>query len=264
MTDEVGRKRHDRARAFVPELIPEPVDLERSGPLDARELRDLERVHDARDHHGTAQWMRGKALEAAFRRRLYRGEGGERTRQEYLDAEWDGMSESAAYLEIREWRLAHQIAEAYGRPVADSHVRALVDAADHHGHSPVAAAYVELRKYGSTTGRRVTGAVVENLARYLSDRGLPSTAPKELSGEVNQTSEDLDDLFSPQLPGPRNNKARATGDAERPWKLSAGQVRRLSTWITAEAEQHGKPPTEVAELLLGKLEDPSASWRPWA
>ncbi|WP_031069201.1 hypothetical protein [Streptomyces sp. NRRL S-118] len=73
MSTDVSLGRRDRARAFVPKLIPEPQDLDRTGPLDAKEQRDLERIHAARDHYQSAKWMRGKALEAAFRRRLYRG-----------------------------------------------------------------------------------------------------------------------------------------------------------------------------------------------
>ncbi|MFF7852576.1 hypothetical protein ACFZDF_34055 [Streptomyces sp. NPDC007910] len=111
------------------------------GPLDAAEEKDLARVHEGRDHYGKAKWMRGKALEAAFRRRLYRGKDGTRSRQEYLDDEWGGMSETAAYREIQEWPLAAQICEAYGHPAADSHVRALVEAAEKHGHGLVAALY---------------------------------------------------------------------------------------------------------------------------
>ncbi|MFD8633755.1 hypothetical protein [Streptomyces sp. NPDC059533] len=261
---EVARR--DRARAFVPELIPDPVDLERTGPLDAREQRDLERVHEARDHHGTAKWMRGKALEAAFRRRLYRGENGEQTRQEYLDAEWDGMSESAAYLEIREWRLAQQIAETYGRPVADSHVRALVDVADKHGHTPVAAAYLELRRYGSTTGQRVTGPVVENLAQYLTAKALPlpQSVTPELTGGTSEQAEDLEGLFAPQqLPGPRRRKVSPPSKKE--WAMSRDHITRLSAWIAAEADRHGKEPAEVADLLLDALTgDTEPALRPWA
>ncbi|MFD9226204.1 hypothetical protein ACFWDI_40905 [Streptomyces sp. NPDC060064] len=75
--------------------------------------------------------MRGEALEAAFRRRLYRGEDGQRTRHQYLDDEWDGISESAAYREIDEWPLAKAISDVCERPASDSHVRALVDAPRH-------------------------------------------------------------------------------------------------------------------------------------
>ncbi|MFD7868109.1 hypothetical protein [Streptomyces sp. NPDC059783] len=167
-------RRGDRARAFVPELIPEPQDLERSGPLDAKERQQLDRIHAARDHHQAARWMRGKALAAAFGRRLYRGESGERTRQEYLDDEWDGMSESAAYLEIREWPLAAQIAATFERPAPDSHVRALVDVAEQQGHEPVARWYAELRERGQQLGRRVTADVVANLADYLRGGAEPA------------------------------------------------------------------------------------------
>ncbi|MFF6794271.1 hypothetical protein ACFY9C_34975 [Streptomyces filamentosus] len=63
----------------------------------------------------------------------------------------------------RKWRLARRIAELFGRPVADSHVRALVDVASQYGAELPAVAYVHLRRHGAETGRRVTAEVVENL-----------------------------------------------------------------------------------------------------
>ncbi|MFI5635061.1 hypothetical protein ACIA8E_38100 [Streptomyces sp. NPDC051664] len=269
--DAVGRR--DRAKAFVPELIPDPVDLDRTGPLDAREERDLERVHAARDNYGHAKWMRGKALEAAFRRRLYRGDDGERTRQEYLDEEWDGISESAAYLEIREWRLAERIAEVYGRPAADSHVRALIDVAEAHGSETVAEYYAQLRRYGADAGRRVTAAVVENLAEYLSTgRALEEPAKEQ---------PELDGLFTPrQLPAPRRSKsgrsrkAAETGEVVEPtavipkiwngWVMTDEQVSRLSAWIVSEAARSGLDPGKAADLLLDALTGDTAPLRPWA
>ncbi|MCX5115486.1 hypothetical protein OOK13_45145 [Streptomyces sp. NBC_00378] len=262
--------RGDRARAFIPELIPDPVDLERTGPLDAREERDLERIHAARDHHGNARWMRGKALEAAFRRRLYRG-AGERTRQEYLDDEWDGISESAAYREIQEWGLAARIAEAYGRPVAGSHVRALAAVAELHGREAVAESYVRLRRYGAGTGQRVTAEVVERLAEFLaSDRALEAMEP-----EADRLPE-LGGLFTPrQLPAPRRGKKSAGPDKVveptvvipkfgNDWTLADEQVERLSAWIATEAARSGMDPGKAADLLLDALTGDAAPLRPWA
>ncbi|MFF8618523.1 hypothetical protein [Streptomyces sp. NPDC015350] len=271
MSANTPASRGDRARAFVPELIPEPVDLEPTGPLTAREERDLERIHAARDHHGTARWMRGKALEAAFRRRLYRGDG-ERTRQEYLDDEWDGISESAAYREIQEWELAAQIAEAYGRPVAGSHVRALATAAPLHGREAVAGYYVQLRRYGAGTGQRVTADVVERLGEFLTgDHAL------EAAGRGQGQLPELDELFTPrQLPAPRRSKPtrkKDAGDALSPtavipkfgngWVLSKEQVGRLSAWIAAEAARSGTDPGQAADLLLDALTSDPAPLRPW-
>ncbi|MFF8423366.1 hypothetical protein [Streptomyces sp. NPDC015680] len=260
--------RSDRARAFLPELIPDPVDLDHTGPLNAREERDLERIHAARDHHGNAKWMRGKALESAFRRRLYRGETGERTRQEYLDDEWDGISESAAYREIGEWRLAAQIAEAYGRPVADSHVRALADVVELHGTGTVAGLYVLLRRYGAGTRQRVTAEVVENLACYLTtDRALEAAADPDRP--------ELDALFTRrQLPAPRRRKAATKDKVVEPtavipkfgngWAMSEEQVGRLSAWIETEAARSGTDPGKAADLLLDALTSDPAPLRPWA
>ncbi|MGW2989767.1 hypothetical protein [Streptomyces goshikiensis] len=50
--------------------------------------------------------MRGKVLAATYRLAPVPGRGREHTRQEYLDDEWDGISEPAAYREISEWPLA--------------------------------------------------------------------------------------------------------------------------------------------------------------
>lgn len=261
--------RSDRMRAFVPELIPEPVDLEPTGPLSPREERDLERIHAARDHHGTARWMRGKALEAAFRRRLYRGDG-ERTRQEYLDDEWDGISESAAYREIQEWALAAQIAEAYGRPVAGSHVRALAAAVPIHGREQVTEYYVRLRRYGAGTGQRVTADVVERLGEFLAD-GTALEAADRGPGRLPE----LDGLFTPrQLPAPRRSKPtrpKQTKAVEPTavipkfgnWALTEEQVGRLSAWIAAEAARCGTDPGRAADLLLDALTSDPAPLRPW-
>ncbi|MGW8769025.1 type II secretion system F family protein [Streptomyces sp. NPDC055815] len=234
----------DRARAFVPDLIPEPEDIDSAGPLSPKEQQYLDRIHMARDHYGNAKWMRGMALESAFRRRLFRGETGDRSRQEYLDVEWDGMSESAAYREIGEWRLAKRITEIYGRPVADSHVRALSEAAEKHGHEPVAEFYVALRRHGAETGQRVTAEVVENLAEYLTVGGVLPAA---------KVQPELEALFTPrQVPAPRQGKTTKAGKKDvKPkgvveptavipkfgngWVMSAEQINRLSAWIAAEA-----------------------------
>ncbi|MFD9684073.1 hypothetical protein ACFWAD_29675 [Rhodococcus sp. NPDC059969] len=200
MSPDTALGRRDRARAFVPELIPEPQDLDRTGPLDAKEQQQLDRIHAARDHHQAAKWMRGKALEAAFRRHLFRGEDGKRTRQEYLDDEWDGISESAAYREISEWPLAQEISATCERPAPDSHVRALLDVAGAKGHQTVAHWYAELRRHGQQTGRRVTADAVANLADFLRT----GTDPKRLDG-----------LFAPRqiqpASGPSGRAGRGSG-----------------------------------------------------
>ncbi|MFD7719004.1 hypothetical protein ACFV6K_24710, partial [Streptomyces sp. NPDC059814] len=193
----VGRR--DRMRAFVPELIPEPEQLERTGPLDAREEKYLARIHEARDNHQNARWMRGKALAAAFSRCLFRGEDGQRTRQQYLDDEWDGISESAAYREIGEWPLAKAITDSYERPAPDSHVRVLLDVAEQQGYEAVAHWYAELRRHGQQVGHRVTADVVATLADFLRK----GTEPERLEA-----------LFVPrQLPPATPRKPAPAGTA---------------------------------------------------
>ncbi|MFD4392570.1 hypothetical protein [Streptomyces sp. NPDC058495] len=273
--------REERAQAFVPELLPPPLEVEDAeGPLSPKEQQYLKRAHMARDHHGNAQWMRGKALAAVFSRRLYRGEEGTRTRQEYLDDEWDGLSETAAYREIEEWPLAAQIAATFGRAVPSTHVQALLGVAGSLGIEPVAEAYTGLRRYGKTTRQRVTAGVVENLADFLgAGRALP--APSEPAaigsgGEAHtkadeeaapQPEPELDSLFSArQLPGPRKAaKKRRTKDAVEPsevipksgneggWSMSEEQIDRLSKWIVTAAAGSGTSPDSVFETILELL-----------
>lgn len=272
----VGKR--DRARAFVPELIPEPQDLDRTGPLDAKEQQQLDRIHAARDHHQAAKWMRGKALDAAFRRRLYRGEDGQRTRQQYLDAEWDGISESAAYREIGEWRLAAQIAAIFERPAPDSHVRALVDVAEQQGHEAVAHWYAELRRHGQQAGLRVTADVVANLADFLrkgteperlealfvprqlppARKSAPAGSAKRGVGEpvtgtvVTHGQDAVGGSFpnlgmSPEGSGPAGTTGR--------WALRPEHVARLSAWIADGASKAQISPDHAADLLMEALTD---------
>ncbi len=278
MTNDKSPERRDRARAFVPELIPEPADLDRTGPLDAKEQRQLDRIHAARDHHQAAKWMRGKALDAAFRRRLFRGEDGQRTRQQYLDAEWDGMSESAAYLEIKEWPLAAQIAATFERPAPDSHVRALVDVAEAQGAEPIARWYAELRRHGQQLGRRVTADVVANLADFLrtgtEPEGLEALfVPRQLApakarkpapaGRTERASAVTGTVVArgQGKPGgafqnfgmPRGNGTAPAGVEPGPWALSADHVARLSAWIADGASTAQLSPEHAADLLVEVL-----------
>ncbi|MFI6143412.1 hypothetical protein ACIBCC_35125 [Streptomyces griseus] len=266
--DQAGRK--DRARPFVPELLPEPQDIERTGPLTPKERQTLGRVHEARDHHQSAKWMRGKALDVAFSRRLYRGEDGQRTRQEYLDDEWDGMSESAAYLEIKEWPLAAQIADTFERPAPDSHVRALVAAADLRGAEPVARWYGELRRRGQEIGQRVTADVVANLADFLRTEAEPASlealfAPRQIAPPKPRKAEAPEPASEPVVPpqgepgdpfqnfGMGAGGSGAAGPERDRWTLSADQVERLSTWIAAGADRAQSSPDQAADVLLDVL-----------
>lgn len=272
--------RRDRARAFVPELIPEPQDLDRTGPLDAKEQQQLDRIHAARDHHQAAKWMRGKALDAAFRRRLYRGEDGQRTRQQYLDDEWDGISESAAYREIGEWPLAKAITDALERPAPDSHVRALVDVADKQGHEAVARWYAELRRHGQQAGLRVTAEVVANLADFLREGTEPERlealfVPRQLpparkpapakrtgrgagapvTGTVVAHGQDQPAGSFPNLGMSADGDGTGpAGEAGR-WVLSPEHVARLSAWIADGASKAQISPERAADLLVEALTD---------
>ncbi|MEU8623198.1 hypothetical protein [Streptomyces sp. NPDC048623] len=275
----IGKR--DRARAFVPELIPEPQDLDRTGPLDAKEQQQLDRIHAARDHHQAAKWMRGKALDAAFRRRLFRGEDGQRTRQQYLDAEWDGMSESAAYLEIKEWRLAAQIAATFERPAPDSHVRALVDVAEQQGHEAVAHWYAELRRHGQQLGQRVTADVVANLADFLRKgteperlealfvpRQLPPAKPRKSAPAGERAGHGKGETVTGTVvahgqdapAGSFQNFGMSGGTGPAPagqdrWALSDEHVARLSAWIADGASKAQISPDRAADLLVEALTD---------
>ncbi|MEU9797192.1 hypothetical protein AB0E27_42800 [Streptomyces sparsogenes] len=275
--------RRDRARAFVPELIPEPQDLERTGPLDAKERQQLDRIHAARDHHQAAKWMRGKALESAFRRRLYRGEDGQRTRQQYLDDEWDGISESAAYREIGEWPLAKAISDVCERPAPDSHVRALVDVAEKQGCEPVAHWYAELRRHGQQAGHRVTADVVANLADFLRSgtepqrlealfvpRQLPPAAPRKPGKRAERAAGEPvtgtvvthgQDGSFPNLGMSDADGTGPAGTAQRS-VLSADHVGRLDAWLIAEAEALGISPVHAADFLVRTITE-RQSLRDW-
>ncbi|MGW3503018.1 hypothetical protein ACWDMY_20295 [Streptomyces globisporus] len=255
--------REDRARAFVPELLPEPQDIERTGPLTPKEEQTLGRVHAARDHHQAAKWIRGKALAVAFSRRLYRGQVGTRTRQEYLDDEWDGISESAAYLEIKEWPLAAQITKTLKRPAPDSHVRALVDVAELRGAEPVARWYGELRTRGQEIGRRVTADVVANLAEFLRSGEDPASlealfTPRQIAPPKPRKAPKASPIPSPKPEDegtggtPFQNFGMGSGPGGG-WALSADHVGRLSAWIAAEAAKAEISPDRAADLLLDAL-----------
>ncbi|MGW4254142.1 hypothetical protein [Streptomyces californicus] len=261
-TEKGVEGRRDRVRAFVPELLPEPQDIERTGPLTPKEEQTLGRVHEARDHYQTAKWLRGKALAVAFSRRLYRGETGQRTRQEYLDDEWDGISESAAYLEIREWPLAARIAAVCERPAPDSHVRALLDAAEVRGEEEVARRYGELRDRGREIGRRVTAEVVSRLAEFLVDGEDPALegvfTPRQIAPPKPRKAPGFESLDESEKDGvdqgePFQNfgmDPEATGAG---WVLGEDHVARLSAWVAAEAARARISPDVAADLLLDAL-----------
>ncbi|MGW9411996.1 hypothetical protein [Streptomyces diastaticus] len=280
--DDKAPARRDRARAFVAELIPEPEDLEPTGPLNPKEQQQLERIHSARDHHQAAKWMRGKALDSAFRRRLFRGEDGQRTRQQYLDAEWDGMSESAAYLEIREWPLAAQISATFGRPAPDSHVRALVGVAEIRGHETVASWYADLRRHGQELGQRVTADVVANLADFLLSEAKPERleaatlfVPRQLSAAkprkaaapskqaMRGTGRPVTGTLLP--PAFQNFGTGGTGtpagQSDSGWTLSADHVARLSTWLADRAAAADIDPERAADILVQALTE--GAFSPW-
>ncbi|RFU83631.1 hypothetical protein DY218_27375 [Streptomyces triticagri] len=176
----VVQARRERHHAVQAGDIPEPVDVDEAdahGPLTAREHVELQRIHAARDNGTQADWMRDKALEAAVRRRLYRGEDGTRTVEEYLDEEWAGISLSEADRRMREWRMKRAVAQIWARPVADSHARAMLGVGLAKGWDQAAEDYAELRRFASTHQQRVTAQVVEDFAgRLLDDRMVSGAA----------------------------------------------------------------------------------------
>ncbi|MFF1404962.1 hypothetical protein [Streptomyces sp. NPDC058294] len=229
--------------------------------------------------------MRGKALDAAFRRRLFRGEDGQRTRQQYLDATWEGISETAAYREIGEWPLAKATTDAFERPAPDSHVRALVDVAK-QGHEAVAHWYAELRRHGQQAGHRVTAEVVTNLAGFLLKgteperlealfvpRQLPPARPRKptpdetaraereagepVIGTVVAHGQDHPVDSFPNLGMSANGTGPGTGPAGETgrWVLSVDHVARLSAWILDGASKAGISPERAADLLVEALTD---------
>lgn len=212
---------------------------------------------------------------------------GQRGRPRRTIDEWDGISESAAYLEIREWRLAAQIAETCERPAPDSHVRALVDVAEAQDHQTVARWYAELRRHGQESGLRVTAPAVANLADYLmsgatpepeldtlfAPRQLPPTKPRKQPSEpakrpgepvagkvVTHSGDGSFQNFGMSRDGEPADSPASTEPAS--WTLSATHIDQLSAWLAVQAQKAGISPDRAADFLMEALAN-DAPLRDW-
>ncbi|WP_424216010.1 hypothetical protein ACN20G_28090 (plasmid) [Streptomyces sp. BI20] len=195
-----------RAQALVPELIPPPQDIHATGPLSAREERDLARCHAARDNGTQADWMRDMALEAVVRRGLYRGADGRRTVEQYLDEEWGGISLSEYDRRKREWPMRRALAQIWASPVPDSHARALLPLGALVGEEQAAAGYAFLREEYANGGTRLTALDIEQRV---------TTALEQRDAAPAVVMDRLRELASPAAI-PRPAPAPAPAPAEAP------------------------------------------------
>lgn len=159
--------------ATLPERDVTPEEA--SGPLSDEEQLQLAECHRAVENARSAQWMLGRALEIVRRRRLYRGDGS-RTWLQYLEAEHDGMTEREARRLQEEWRLAHAVQDALGKPAPASHVRAMLDYADSTSNDQAARDYVMLRTAFQAArirlaAHKITARVAKALEPAATEKG---------------------------------------------------------------------------------------------
>ncbi|MFC8124459.1 hypothetical protein [Streptomyces sp. NPDC057302] len=164
----------DRAKPFTPKNVPEPRERpEAEGPLSAKERQLLGKCEYARDHGAMVDWVRGKALDAINKGRLYR-EGG-RTFVQYVEEEW-GIGKDDAYRLIAEWPLASAMSQICDKQPPASHVRALADYASTAGVEATAHDYAEAVSRARNAGQKITA---QKLRKHLEQS---AGAAPELAG----------------------------------------------------------------------------------
>ncbi|MFF5808292.1 hypothetical protein [Streptomyces sp. NPDC012746] len=209
--------------ATLPERDVTPEEA--NGPLNDEEQLQLAECHRAVENARAAQWMLGRALEIVRRRRLYRGDGS-RTWIQYLDAEHDRMTEREARRLQDEWRLAHAIHNALGKPAPASHVRAMLDYADSTSDVQAARDYVMLRTaFEAAEVRLAAHQITARVAKALE----PASADK----------------------GPHNRRE----SAEVRWReIHAPQPSIPAPSKAPDATQGTRTPREVSDPLVGAVE----------
>ncbi|MGH3801826.1 MAG: hypothetical protein ACRDTD_17175 [Pseudonocardiaceae bacterium] len=199
-----------RPQPFTPDLVPEPLEVEATGDLTAQETEDLTLCERAFVHADQAEWMRGKAAHAVRSRRLYRRDG--RLWPEYCE-EVLGESESEVNRRIQQWPLARAISQLWKQPTPASHLQALIPAVEAYGEEQLAHGYVELRKWATENGTRVTAADLTGWVKKARTAVKKKTAPPALTGQtLAQVREDLERqpvraAVRKQLPEPRPEAA---------------------------------------------------------
>ncbi|MGW2426061.1 hypothetical protein ACWC0C_43795 [Streptomyces sp. NPDC001709] len=187
--------------ATLPERDVTPEEA--SGPLSPDELEQLAECHRAIDNARSAQWMLGRALEIVRRRRLYRGDGS-RTWLQYLEAEHDGMTEREARRLQEEWRLAHAVQEALGKPAPASHVRAMLDYADTTSNEQAARDYVMLRSaFEAAQVRLAAHQITARVTKALE----PAAAEKNPENRRQAVEDRWREIHAPQPSIPAPTKA---------------------------------------------------------
>ncbi|WP_414167115.1 hypothetical protein ACMATS_05775 [Streptoverticillium reticulum] len=200
-TDSDGRP--IKPQAFTEDLIPTPQDIQATGPLSQLEQRDLRGIHAARDNALAAEWMKGMALESCHRRKLYRGATGTRTWEEYLEEEWDGMSETEARRQMGEWKLSRAVHAHFGRPAPASHIRAIKPLAVATTDVAAAQAYARLRSLFHNDGVRVTAQAITVRVDAALGAGKPAVVLQRMH-EVSTPA------AIPAVPKPRPAPAPAS------------------------------------------------------
>ncbi|MFI5987309.1 hypothetical protein ACIBEA_41370 [Streptomyces sp. NPDC051555] len=179
-----------RPQPFTPDLVPEPLEVETTGDLTAQETEDLTLCERAFVHADQAEWMRGKAAHAVRSRRLYRCGG--RLWPEYCE-EVLGESESEVNRRIQQWPLARAISQFWKQPTPASHLQALIPAVEAYGEEQLARGYVELRKWATENGTRVTAADLTGWVKKARTAVKKKAAPPALTGQtLAQVREDLE------------------------------------------------------------------------
>lgn len=273
----------ERRQPFDWGSILPPLDVDADGPMSHRESVQLGKLHAARNGTARAAWMRGAILESINRRRLYRGESGERSFPEYLDQEWDGLSESGAYREIEEWRMGYAISQIWEGIVPSSHVRALLPLEAHGPRPVIAQAYGRMRAAWQSDGLRLTEAHIRGQVRAAVGA---AGKLRELEDRTDEMVRKLDELAdpttfrrtlaqrpkAPALPAPArpvvdgeivNDRSQPSAPSIDPFRAAAatgatqpapGPWNGVRAWCASEGADYGLSADEVGALLLEALD----------
>ncbi|WP_327358407.1 hypothetical protein [Streptomyces sp. NBC_01304] len=245
ITEFIGDK-NDRETGLTPRSIPRPPveELDATGALKPKERKTLADCEAAREHHGTARWMIGMALESINKRRLYRGDDGDGTWDEYVREAWD-MAPQNAHWHIKEWRMRAVVSKILEKTPPDSHVRALLPLEGTLHQRAIAARYKELVDYAAEHQLKVTERVVSRLVvRLVED------PDEELETSVRAALESPSPRVEPEHTAP----AEPT-DAEPPTDLSgmAEAIRNHPVWTAGDPAQDGEEQVAAGQWSMDEV-----------
>lgn len=227
------------------------TEEEAHGPLSPEEQDQLDECHRAVDNVRTAQWLHGRALEIVRRRRLFRGDG-TRTWVQYLAAEHDGMSERDARRLMREWRLAKAVQEAVGKPAPPSHVRAMLDYADHTSNAQAANDYAQLRRAFEAGKLRPTAQQISSRVSAAIASAAAEPDPQQRQHAVTSRWQELQPVE--QAPARLSKDTTASQPQDRPDPLVGaaeaveGALERLNKALLDEGAAHRRALVEAEDL----------------